>query len=78
MMISVCETMISDGREVTLQAVLDDLSAGAMDALYYASEAQIMLLIERDQISEDYLSRHQSYQEDMRCLMADAFREFGV
>jgi hypothetical protein len=77
-MISICETLAKDGREITLQAILDDLSAGEMDALYYASETQIMTLIEREQISEDYLSRHQAHQEDMRYLMASVLREFGA
>lgn len=76
-MISICETMIGEGRKVTLQALRDDLSAGVMDALYYASESQILTLIERGQISEDYHAHHQTYQEEMRCLMADALREFS-
>lgn len=77
-MISICETLAKDGREITLQAILDDLSAGELDALYYATETQIMTLIDRGQISEDYFSRHQAHQEDMRYLMASVLREFGA
>ena len=70
-MTSKCETLIEQGRAVTIQAVRDDLNAGEMSALYYASEDQILSLIESGAISEDYLSHHQTYQEEARCLMAD-------
>lgn len=71
------ELLVSEGRKPTLAAIADDLNGGAWDALYYAAEEQVCALIDQGRISEDFFSRHQDYQEEARCLMADALREFA-
>jgi len=42
------------------------------DTLYLATEAQIDKLISQGKIDEDFGSRKQDADEEMRCLMADA------
>lgn len=50
---------------------------GHWDALTMASEAQCEQLIDEGFWEEDDFSRQQEAHEDMRCLMAEAAREFG-
>jgi len=66
---SITETQISNGQRVTLNAIETDLNAGKWDALYFAKEEQILALINANRICEDFLSRHQDYQEEMRVMM---------
>ena len=48
------------------------------DVLYLATEDQISDLIDREEISEDFYSRHQDYQEEMCILLAEARLEFSL
>lgn len=41
------------------------------DALYLATEEQIVKLIDRGEIDEDFHSRHQDAQEELRCMMSE-------
>ena len=66
---SMTETQIENGRRVTLNAIAADLNNDDLTALYFASEDQILALINANRISEDFLARHQDYQEEMRVLM---------
>ena len=71
------ETLIENGQPVTLDAIATDLNGGQWDALYYATEAQIVALIDAGRICEDFVPRHQDYQEEMRVLMNQAITEFA-
>ena len=53
----------------TREALAADLNNGDLTSLYFASEDQILALINTNRISEDFLARHQDYQEEMRVLM---------
>lgn len=74
---SMTEKQIDNGQPVTLDAIAADLNNGDWDALYYATEVQISKLIDAGRISEDFFSRHQDYQEEMRVLMNQAMAEFA-
>lgn len=64
-------TKIENGKPFTLADIKADLLSGNWDPLYYATEAQINTLIDRGDIDEDFSSRHQDYQEEMRCMKAE-------
>lgn len=72
----ITEKRITEGQSVTLKSIETDLNNDCWNALYYASEEQIDKLISQKRISEDFFSRHQDYQEEMRCLKAEAEEEF--
>lgn len=74
---SMTETQIDNGQPITLDAIAADLNGGQWDALYYATEEQILALIEAERIDGDFFSRHQDYQEEMRVLMNQAMAEFA-
>jgi len=57
-----CESAIDAGRNITLSDIRTDLNSGNWDALYFASEAQI---------DEDFGSRYQDYQEELRCMLGE-------
>jgi hypothetical protein len=71
------EQRISEGKKATLETIEADLNSGDWDALYYATEEQIKSLIDSGRISEDFFSRHQDYQEEMRVMMNQAMAEFA-
>ena len=62
-------TQVEKRQRVTLDAIAEDLNDGDWEALYYATEDQIFSLINANRISEDFLARHQDYQEEMRVLI---------
>ena len=74
---SMTETLAGNAQPITLAAIAADLNGGEWDALYYATEAQIVALIDAGRICEDFFSRHQDYQEEMRVLMNQAMAEFA-
>lgn len=74
----VTEKLIEEGKAITLQSIETDLNNDCWTALYYATEEQINTLISQNRISEDFFSRHQTYQEEMRCLKAEAEAEFQL
>jgi len=74
---SITEQRISEGQKATLQSIATDLNNGDWDALYYATEEQIKSLIDSGRISEDFFSRHQDYQEEMRVMMNQVLAEFA-
>jgi len=55
--------------KVRLTDIEVDLKAGEHDALYYATEKQINMLIGHGHISEDFCGLYQDYQEEMRCML---------
>lgn len=69
--------LIEQRQPITLEAIEYDLLGGDWDALYHAEETQIGQLIDEARIDEDFYSRWQDYQEEMRCLRAEAEQEFG-
>ena len=71
------ETLIENGQPVTLDAIATDLNGGQWDALYYATEGQIGALIDAGRICEDFFSRHQDYQEEMRVMLNQVMAEFA-
>ena len=71
------EQRINEGKKVTLEVIETDLNSGNWDALYYATEEQISKLIDSGRICEDFFSRHQDYQEEMRQLMNQVMAEFA-
>jgi hypothetical protein len=71
------EARIEDGKKATLKSIETDLKNDCWSALYYATEAQIQTLIDQERICEDFASRHQDYQEEMRCEVASAMAEFA-
>ena len=70
------ETQIENGQPITLDAIATDLNSGQWDALYYATEAQIVALIDAGRICEDFVPRHQDYQEEMRVMMNQVITEY--
>lgn len=68
---SLTDAKIEAGKKITLDDIKTDLNNGQWDALYYATEEQISTLIDRGDIEEDFFSRHQNYQEEMRVMMAE-------
>ena len=71
------EQRIIEGKKATLESIATDLNNGAWDALYYATEEQVSNLIDSGRICEDFFSRHQDYQEEMRVMMNQAMAEFA-
>ena len=71
------EQRISEGKKATLESIATDLNNGDWGALYYATEEQIKSLIDSGRISEDFFSRHQDYQEEMRVMMNQVLAEFA-
>ena len=69
------ETQIDNGQPVTLDAIAADLNGGEWDARYYATEEQIVALIDAGRICEDFFSRHQDHQEEMRVMMNQVMAE---
>ncbi len=67
----VTEKRIEEGKSVTLESIETDLNNDCWNALYYATYEQISTLIQQNRISEDFSSRHDNYQEEMRCLKAE-------
>ena len=74
---SITENRISEGKKATLHSIATDLTNGDWDALYYATEEQIIKLIDSGRICEDFVSRHQDYQEEMRVMMNQVMKEFA-
>ena len=70
-MTNLVETKIEAGQEFTSDDVATDLNSGNWDALYFAKERMILDLIEANRIDEDFYSRHQEYQEEMRIMVAE-------
>ena len=68
-------TQVQNRQRVTLGAIAEDLNDGDWEALYYATEDQIISLINANRISEDFLARWQDYDEEMRSLMQQAYKE---
>tara|TARA_R100000329_G_scaffold103121_1_gene84815 strand:+ start:100 stop:327 length:228 start_codon:yes stop_codon:yes gene_type:complete len=71
------ETLAGNAQPITLDAIAADLNGGEWDALYYATEEQIVALIDAGRICEDFFSRHQDYQEEMRVMMNQVMAEFA-
>lgn len=74
---SMTETLAENTQPVTLDAIAADLNGGEWDALYYATEEQIVALIDAGRICEDFFSRYQEYQEEMRVMMNQVMAEFA-
>lgn len=74
---SMTEKLVGAAQPITLDAIAADLNSGEWDALYYATEDQITALIDAGRICEDFFSRHQDYQEEMRVMMNQAMAEFA-
>jgi hypothetical protein len=62
---------IENNQKPTLSDIAADLNDGDWDALYFATEKQINKLIGQGKIDEDFSSRYQDYQEEMRCMVAE-------
>ena len=54
---------------MNMKEMASRLNNGDWEPLYYATEQQISTLIEKGEIEEDFYSRHQDYQEEVRCMM---------
>jgi len=63
--------LVENRKKVTLAAISEDLNNDSWDALYFATEEQIATLIKQGKIDEDFSSRHQDYQEELRVMMAE-------
>lgn len=64
-------TKIEQGQSFTLDDIANDLNSGNDEPLYFADEAQIDTLIRQGRIDEDFSSRYQDFQEEMRCMQAE-------
>ena len=73
---SMTETLVENTKPITLDAIAADLNGGEWDALYYATEEQIVALIDAGRICEDFFSRHKDYQEEMRVMMNQVMAEY--
>ena len=65
------EDRINAGLKPTLKSIHADINAGNWDALYFATENQINTLIDKRGLDEDFYSRWDAYQEDMRVMQAE-------
>ncbi len=69
---------IEAGLKPTLMSIEYDLNeSDDWECLYFASEEQIDKLINQGRIDEDFGSRHQNYQEELRCMLNEASVEFS-
>jgi len=68
---SISEKAIENGQKITNQNIIDDLKNGDWDCLYFAKEDQIYNLIDCGKIDEDFGSRYEDYQEELRCMKAE-------
>ena len=50
---------------------------GVYNKLDEVQQSVVDSLIEQGKIDEDFYSRHQDYQEEVRCMMGDALEEFS-
>lgn len=64
------EDLIESGKKATLTSILEDIKADNWNCLYFATEAQICKLIDQGSIDEDFHSRHQNHQEEMRVMVS--------
>lgn len=65
------QDQIEAGQKVSLAAIKEALDANDWDVLYFATEEQITILIDRGDIDEDFGARRDNYAEEMRCMMAE-------
>ena len=72
---SMTETLVENTKPITLDAIAVS-KRWRWDALYYATEEQIVALIDAGRICEDFFSRHQDYQEEMRVMMNQVMAEY--
>tara|TARA_R100001377_G_C3140719_1_gene92574 strand:- start:258 stop:446 length:189 start_codon:yes stop_codon:yes gene_type:complete len=56
---------------MNIKEIASKLNNGDWEPLYFATEKQIDTLIEAGKINEEFYSRHQDYQEEMRGMMAE-------
>ena len=56
---------------MNMKEIASKLNNGDWEPLYFATEKQIDTLIAQGKIDEAFYSRHQDYQEEMRCMMAE-------
>lgn len=69
---SLVEEQVENGKSITLDAIATDLNNDLDIPLYLASEVQIDNLIQQGRIDEDFSSRYQNAQEELRVMKADA------
>ena len=62
---------------MNIKKIAAKLNNGDWEPLYFATEKQIDTLIEQGKIDEDFYTRHQEYQEEVRCMMGNALEEFS-
>jgi len=61
---------------MNIKEIASRLNNGDWEPLYSATQKQIDTLINQGKIDEEFFTRHQDYQEEMRCMMGDALEEF--
>jgi hypothetical protein len=65
------QQQIEEKKPVSSSAIVEALKEGEWDVLYFAKEAQIDKLIEQGRIDEDFSSRKQDFDEEMRAMMSE-------
>ena len=65
------QQQIEESVKVSTSAVLEALNEGEWDVLYFAKEEMITELIDEGRIDEDFGTRYQVYQEEMRSMMSE-------
>jgi len=61
---------------MNIKEIASRLNNGDWEPLYSATQKQIDTLINQGKIDEEFFTRHQDYQEEVRCMMGDALEEF--
>jgi len=61
---------------MNIKEIASRLNNGDWEPLYFATQKQIDTLINQGKIDEEFFTRHQDYQEEVRCMMGDALEEF--
>ena len=56
---------------MNMKEIADRLNKGDWEPLYFATEKQILSLIDQGKIDEDFYCRWDSYQEEMRYMLAE-------
>ena len=56
---------------MNIKEIASRLNKGDWEPLYVATEKQILFLIEKGKIDEDFYCRWDSYQEEMRYMLAE-------
>tara|TARA_B100001094_G_C17711357_1_gene567501 strand:- start:301 stop:489 length:189 start_codon:yes stop_codon:yes gene_type:complete len=62
---------------MNMKEITKKLNSGDWEPLYFATEKQIITLIDQNKIDGDFYSRYQVYQQEMSYLLDEVLEEFS-